>query len=413
MTLASPRWNVRLGLVCLAAMAVSLPIAWVSLAKLFLALAFLYGMAGRALGRGAEPRWPAQLQFARLLPWLALLVLVSLLWTQANMETALQSAAKHNKLVFMLLPVLLIRNLVEARMALRAFALGQVILLGSSMLAAAGLPPPWVVHDGGKNAAFSSYLDQAVILASSAAVFWHLRGSGIWPRWLALACCVAALVNVVFLLEGRTGYVLVVGLASLAVAWHFPPRWRRHLYGLTAVLLMASVAWAYWYAQQGPASGAGSMDRSFVKSDNTLGSDAWRLNAWQRSLQAVQASPLVGTGTGSWKSAITPFDGASAIVNFGLSPISNPHQEYLLWAVEFGLLGCAALVGLLVLLARDARHFDPPVARALWSLVAACAVAGMFNSVLYDDLIGDFFCICTGLLLALGMHSHNNETTTP
>jgi O-antigen ligase len=35
--------------------------------------------------------------------------------------------------------------------------------------------------------------------------------------------------------------------------------------------------------------------------------------------------------------------------------------------------------------------------------VVALAIACMFNSSLYDGLIGDYFCIVLGLLLGLGL----------
>lgn len=406
MNLTTGRWSLRLSIVCLAAVAVSLPIAWVSIAKLLMVLVFLAATTRRlwAKDRYALP----DLRLNKGLAVVMALLFASLIWTTADCDTALQSLTKHGKLVFMLLPVLLLRNLWEAQIALRAFAVGQLILLASSWLVFAGVPLPWVIYEGGRNAVFSTYLDQSVILASSAAIFWHLRGSGLWPRWLAVLCTVAALANVVWLLDGRTGYVLAVGLVALAVAWQFPARWRPLLYGLAAVLLVASTAWAYWHAQQGQGPNIlPGESRRYAYPDSGIGSDGWRLNAWHRSLQAVQQSPVIGTGAGSWKAAVLPFEGESYRVNFGPAPLGNPHQEFLLWAVEFGLIGCAALLACLLLAALDARRFDPPVARALWSLLAACLVAGMFNSVLYDDLIGDFFCIATGLLLALGVHSPN------
>ena len=43
--------------------------------------------------------------------------------------------------------------------------------------------------------------------------------------------------------------------------------------------------------------------------------------------------------------------------------------------------------------------------RAVQSVLGALAVACLFNAALYDALIGDFFCILTGLLLALGRTS--------
>jgi hypothetical protein len=94
----------------------------------------------------------------------------------------------------------------------------------------------------------------------------------------------------------------------------------------------------------------------------------------------------------------------------------------LLWAVEFGLGGLFVHLLGLVFLARDARKFEPSVRHALWSVLTACAVSCMFNSSLYDDLIGDFFCLTLGLLCSLGLHQKpvrgqyqvaNHPLTTP
>lgn len=407
MTVSGKTWNIRLVVVCFAALAISLPIAWISLAKLFLALAFLVEVAQRTFRKEA-PSPLQSLQTAKFIPWATVLIFVSLLWTSADVETALQSVIKHSKLIFILIPVVLIRNWKEARIALLAFSVGQIFLMLSAWLISFGVPLPWATHLGGRNAVFSTYLDQSIIFATSAAMFWHLRHANVWPRWLAIACALSALANVLFLLEGRTGYVIVMALAGLAIAWQSPARWRKSTYGLAAMMVIACVVWAYLHAQQAPVHGNDGLGRDYKELGTGFTSDAWRLNAWHRSLQAIQVAPIVGTGTGSWKSAIAPFQQDRFLVIFGTSPISNPHQEYLLWGVEFGVLGCAALLALFGLAARDSRQFDTPITLAAWSVLAACAVACMFNSVLYDDLIGDYFCISLGLLFSLGLQQKNN-----
>lgn len=416
MTVPEKTWNTRLVLVCFAALAVSLPIAWVSLAKLFLAVALLVDVARRALKKEASGPWQS-LQTAQFVPWVIVLMFISLLWTSADMETALQSFIKHGKLIFILVPVVLIRSWNEARIALIAFSAGQIFLMLSAWLVFFGVSLPWATQLGGRNAVFSTYLDQSIILATSAAVFWHLRGAHVWPKILGIVCAISALANVLFLLEGRTGYVIVMSLVGLAAAWQCPPRWRKPMYGLAAVMVVACVGWAHQLTQQTPQQGDGPAGRLYVEPGSGLTSDVWRLNAWRRSAQAMQSAPAIGTGVGSWKLAIAPFEGERFIAIFGTSPISNPHQEYLLWGVEFGVFGCAALLAFFGLAARDARQFDTPIKLALWSVLAACAVACMFNSVLYDDLIGDYFCITLGLLFSLGLQHKRNAaelvTATP
>ena len=59
---------------------------------------------------------------------------------------------------------------------------------------------------------------------------------------------------------------------------------------------------------------------------------------------------------------------------------------------------------LMISILRDTLRMEQNVARAAQSALAALAVACLFNSPIYDALIGDFFCIILGLLLALGVH---------
>jgi hypothetical protein len=403
MTVAGKTLNFRLLAVCFAAMAISLPIAWISLAKLILALALLVEVARRTL-KNEAPSPLQSLKLAQFIPWAIVLMFVSLLWTAADLETALQSVIKHSKLIFILVPAVLIRNWKDARIALLTFSVGQIFLMMSAWLIFFGVPLPWATHLGGRNAVFSTYLDQSIILATSTAVFWHLRDVLIWPKKLAMVCAISALANVLFLLEGRTGYVIVMAVVGLAVAWQCPARWRKPMYGLATVMVVACVGWAYLHAQQAPIHGNDALGRDYLEPGSGLTSDAWRLHAWRRSAQAIGSAFLLGSGTGSWKSAIAPFEGERFIAIFGTSPISNPHQEYLLWGVEFGVIGIAALLAFFGLAARDSRQFDPRIAYTLWSVLAACAVACMFNSVLYDDLIGDYFCITLGLLFSAGLH---------
>lgn len=409
MTAVGMKWNIRLLVVCMAAVSVSLPIAWISLAKLFLALAFVGEVIRRVMQKSATTAFHS-LSIAQLVPWVLVGAFLSVLWAQANLATALASVVKHSKLIFLLLPAYLLRDENEVRRALQWFCAGVLFLMASAWLLAAHVPLPWATHTGGRNAVFSTYLDQSMIMATSAAVFWHLRNVS-WSRWFGTVCAASAAGNV-FLLEGRTGYVLLVALGGLLLAWRCPPNWRMRAYGLAAALVLACVSLAYLYAQQNP-DRHGPTDRAYKEADQELSSDQWRLNAWRRSLQAIEQRPLVGYGAGGWKAAIIPLEGARAQATLGDGAIGNPHQQFLLWGVEFGLPGMAALILIFLLLAREALRFDSDVARATWSVLAACAIAGMFNSVLYDDSIGDFYCIVIGLLIALGIHRpHNRFLTT-
>jgi O-antigen ligase len=85
--------------------------------------------------------------------------------------------------------------------------------------------------------------------------------------------------------------------------------------------------------------------------------------------------------------------------------LHNPHQEYLMWAVQLGIVGVALFLAFLLVLVRDASRFRPDIRHATQSLVAVLAVVCLFNTTLFDGLIGDYFCVLLGLLLVLGLRS--------
>lgn len=401
-------WNFRLFLICLAAVSISLPMAWISLAKV---LMFVFGL-GYLIANHFRNRSDAA--FEKLwTPKIVLLILIafalSLLWTVVDQEFALLALVKHSKLMEILLLLSLIRTTREARIGIMAFAIGQVFLLLSSWLLVLGVPLPWVTEPNGRNVVFSTYLDQSIIFATAAAVFWHLRSEQLWPRWIGGLLAGAALINTLLLLEGRTGYVVALTVLSLAAMWAMPKRWRLATLVATPIIVLFGLYAGSSHVQE-RLSKILRESQTYASQGESISSSGWRLNAWHRSLQAMQDKPWHGHGVGSWTPAVKKHEGATAIRTFGAGNSSNPHQEYLLWGVELGMGGSLLLLALLVSVMRDAQRFSPSVKRATISVMAAMAVACLFNSALYDDLMGDVFCITLGLLMALGLRGETSET---
>lgn len=394
-----------MGLVCLAALSVSLPMAWISLAK---ALLFSSGVACLIADHWTKRSNPAlnQLWTTRVLLVTLLVFAFSLIWSEADTGTALSSYVKHAKLMGILLLVSLIRSEQEARVAVLAFCAGQFFLLLSSWLMFLGIPIPWSADTPTKYVVFSSYLDQSIMLATSAGVFWHLRKDRLWPQWAGISMALLALVNALLLLEGRTGYLVALTTLSLAAMWAMPKRLRTATLILTPVIALLGLSLGSAQVHE-RVTKIVSESLNFTKHQQVgiKDSSGWRLNAWRRSLQAINEKPLSGHGVGGWTPAVKRFEGSTANALFGEGNNSNPHQEYLLWGVEIGLGGLLLLVAFLVAAARDAFTFPPNIRHATLSVLAAIAVACLFNSSLYDDLMGDYFCIGLGLLLALGAQS--------
>lgn len=152
--------------------------------------------------------------------------------------------------------------------------------------------------------------------------------------------------------------------------------------------------------------------QTYAAQGTSESSSGFRLNAWRRSLQAMMQAPLSGHGVGSWTESVKHLEGASSQKVFGEGNASNPHQEYLLWGVELGFGGVVLLLAFFACLVRDSLGFVQPVMRATISVTAAAAIACLFNSSLYDALIGDYFCVALGLLMAMGVRTPLVNTAT-
>jgi O-antigen ligase len=393
-------FSARAALICLATASVGLPIAWISLAKV---LVIFVGLGVLIANLWAGRTESALAGSATVKVILVALVgfFVSLLWTQIGIDVAALALVKHAKLLVIPLLILLITNYREARLGVIAFAAAQIFVLLSSLLLAIDVPIWWVTDPIGKNVVFSSYLDQSIMFSTTAAMLWHLRGERLWPVWFAAAASTIFLMNVLLLLDGRTGYAVAITMLTLSVMWAVPRRMR-----LSALLVTPALVLIIMYMGsshiQNRISPIVTESSQFSQKVETNSSSGWRLNAWHRSIQGIQEAPWYGHGVGSWAITVKRIEGAGAIEVFGEGDASNPHQEYLLWGVELGILGTLLYVMILLAIALDANHFKPPVQKAVWSVLAALAVASLFNSTLYDDLIGDFFCVTLGVLLAMG-----------
>lgn len=402
-------FNLRLILVCIAAASVGLPIALISIAKILL---FIGGAA--LLLSGRRPAGQSGAESARLAtPAVVLAVLavfaVSLAWTTADESVALGSMVKYGKLLLIPLIALLLRTRREAMYACAAFAIAQVFRLASSWMLFMHVPVAWTTssYAVSQYAVFSSYLDEGLMSAVLAALCWHLRAfaPGRFGPQIAVAVALLSLAQVFFVFEGRSGHVVAVVLLSLAVLWRLPPK-VRIVAGLLPVVFMVGLAAVSPKVQNRIAKTQSEIQAfSFEKGQDfkTGTSSGIRLHLWHRAVQSIGQSPFWGSGVGSWSKEFNRIDGENLTAPQKTTEMGNPHQEYLQWGVQLGVPGVLLLAWLMFYLVRDTRAMPRPVAHAIQSTVAALAVACLFNSSLYDALIGDFFCVTLGLLLALGL----------
>ena len=412
LTLTRLATGLRLFVICLVAVSVSLPMAWISLGKLLLFVTCLIFLC-LVLLRGTRDAAVRELWTMRVVLLILCVFSLSLIWTEAPIDIALLAFIKHSKLLEIVMVVVLIRNTREARITLLAFFASQAFFILSSWVMTTGFRVPWATSDVEPQyqyVVYSTYLDQTLIFSAAAAVFWHLRQEWGSTAWLAVVLAMAAITNNLFLQEGKTGYISTLLILTLIIMWEIPKKWR-----LVALVLAPAAIGVAMYAGSAKfhtkVTQITNESQNYSAQGDTASSSGFRLHAWRRSLEAIAEEPLMGQGVGSWTQSVKRIEGANANRVFGNGASGNPHQEFLLWGVELGVGGILLLALLIASLMRDAWRFPIPVRRATLSVVAVMVVACLFNSSLYDALIGDFFCVTLGLLLALGVRDATSSVS--
>ena len=404
------KFSLRLVIVFAAATSVGLSMAFVSIARLFLTLCGLVVMLRTLAQQKGSDRTDVQSTSLATTMWSTKLSLValaafaaSMLWTVGAWDDVFMTFAKYGKLLSIPLLIAMIRTRSEALLALAFFSTTQILLVLASWALFAGLPVPWAnsAMAQTEHAVFSTYLDQGIISAVFAFVCWHLRHlvPGRYGRHLAVAVGLIALANVFFVLSGRSGHAVAVVLLSLSIMFELPKRSRALVvvipFVLSAVLFFSSSKVNLRVTQVFNDVTAYSSNTTAVTSSGI------RLNLWQRAIESMSQNPLKGSGVGSWSHEYNRIE-VQHNAAYKVAHQSNPHQEYLMWAMQLGIPGLLLFCALLLALLWDATKLPASHARATQSVVIGLAVACLFNCSLYDALIGDFFCITLGLMFALG-----------
>jgi O-antigen ligase len=332
--------------------------------------------------------------------WWILLAMVwmslSFLWTQASTPDALAGWGRHSRILWFIPVLYLLRSPEQSLLTLKWFVAGMVVMMLSSWALVAGVPVPWastkvpaslgIVH--------GSTLEQPVLLTLLAVVLWFMREH--WPtgrwRWVPIGILLLTVFNVFFVMTGRSGFVVMLVFISMAVWWQLPRRLRWLVLGLPFVLsaLMMVLSPRFQTKTTEVVKDVLSYQQGSVES-----SQGQRLDFWHRSLLAIQEKPLIGHGVGSWNMNYHRLGGMPAELS------SNPHQQYLLWWVEAGVVGCLLFLGLLFAQYKDAQALPTTYRQALTTITAIAVLMGLMNCPYFGAGMGECLVYLAASLLAL------------
>jgi O-antigen ligase len=240
------------------------------------------------------------------------------------------------------------------------------------------------------------YIDQgqefslcAVALAYP--IVTSLRDNKTKQALLLAAAALGLVANMVFVVVSRTALVTMPIMLAVFALLHL--RLRVAVAALCAVALLAAVA---WYASPHLRATVGKFftDYDYTATQNVESGIGSRLEYWKKSLRFFVAAPVIGHGTGATRGL---FEQAGiGEVGARAQVVSNPHNQTLNVAVQWGVAGVAVLYAMW--LAHLLLFRGEGLANWIGLLVVVQNIfTSLFNSHLFDFHEGWMYVLGVGV----------------
>jgi len=316
---------------------------------------------------------------------LLIFIIIGFFYSSVGWKESFDTFAKYRELFLIPLFLISFSQLKSKKYAWFALLVSIIVTLIVSYLYALGIP---ISGKAISNApAFKNYITQSIIMIFAAYAlilfaFLHKK-----YRYPALFLAMLALFDTLFLSFGRTGYILFFILMLLLLWQLFKAK------GLISGIVLAIIVAIGLYhfsptLQHRLIAGFNDIEKyeQGYPENTSLG---MRLEYYKYSWKLFQKNPLFGKGTGSFE---------KEYAKISPRPTQNPHNEYLMIATQWGLIGVILFVGMLVSLWNIAKVlplFEGYVAQGLALTMASIC---LFNSALLDFTEAHLFAWLVGLL---------------
>lgn len=345
--------------------------------------------------------------------WLLFIALfIAMFYGAAPLREAAGELGKYADLAFVPMFMLMLYNDAYRRWAQYAFLAAMAVTLLLSYSVEVHLLPiqHWmsVFATPDNRVIFHSHITQNNMMAFAAflALLQSRQALTLRLRMAWGAFAILAIVNVLFMVQGRTGYMILLVL----LGWFCWTTLVRHMHkqgkawgwrqGLPVILVLLGLVVLTFFASSRLHDRVSLVFSEFYawqpNHEDQSSSTATRLNYYYNTIQIIGKQPFLGVGTGGFERAFS-----EQIKGSNLTTVANPHNEYLLITVQTGIIGLALLLYLFYTVWRCAPRlgtaFEQDAARGL---VLAYMVNSAFNSALHDHADGLFFAFMLAALFA-------------
>jgi len=353
----------------------------------------------------ASGQFKKKIQFLSQQPlvWLSLsvyaVVIVGCLWGQVPWHYRGIVLHKYIKLLYIPFLLLIFRQEKWQKHSINAFILGISINVVASYAKAAGLLPHWhraatemfIFH------IYASYITAFAIYLVGHRLLFTKTNRLLHASLLTLFIGYEFFINI-----SRAGYLITLLLFAMLMFQKYD--WKKAL----TIFVVSSAGFifilhhfSHTFNNKIQQTSTSFNEYSHVTKDTSWG---FRLQFAKFSAGLIKERPLLGHGTGSFKYLFDKI-GHNTIPGWTGS-LNTPHNDYLLFAVQFGLIGLAILLYFFYRAFMLTIKLDTQRKQIGQALVVSFMISCCCNAMLYTTVVGHFFILMACVLL---VHSKNEE----
>ncbi|MDZ7620386.1 MAG: O-antigen ligase family protein [Patescibacteria group bacterium] len=332
---------------------------------------------------------------------------VSGLYGEAPLFEAVTGFVKYRNLLYLALFVSIFGTEGMREAGVRAFVAAMVVTLIAAFMAEAAIPPFHNHHArlGSDAGIFRNRIIQGLCMGLLAYLMLHRFTEEPRKRWPLGILALLAMWNTLFMLGGRSGYLALGGLLALFCVQRL--RLRTLAYA-GAVLGVVGVVGCFHsetiLMRIGLVQTETAAYMDYRYHGGPLVPEGWiepvthtscgrRLEFYRYGMNLFREHPLLGIGVGNVMHHLKAYPEEE-----GNGPAHhNLHSEFLMMAVQGGLVGLGLYLGLLAVIWHNSRKLSPHMRHLAQGMLVLTIVAGVVNSITIERTEGVLFAYCLGL----------------
>jgi O-antigen ligase len=260
------------------------------------------------------------------------LLLAGIAYSPAPLDVSLDFFKKYRVLLYIPIVLSLTNGQPNiARNIVNALLLGYLLVLVNDYLVYSTLIPmnklAFKRYGGGFLVIFAYLVMQRTVLEKNRRFLWG-------GFFLAISY------HIFFILKTRTGWLIFIALTVLFIFQYFSLK-KQILFYLVSLLLVTGVFYTSHSVRSSMKRTIRNLGNYDVQNYNSRTSAGLRLDWYKSSVQLIKKKPVFGYGTGAYEIAQKPL-----VEKTDIAPTTDPHNEFLLTAVQIGFVGLSVLLAL-------------------------------------------------------------------